>query len=913
MKSQDIRHAFLSFFESKGHKKIQSSSLVPVNDPTLLFTNSGMVQFKDAFLGIDGKKHESKTTAQRCLRAGGKHNDLENVGHTSRHHTLFEMLGNFSFGEYFKEHSIELAWEFLTSPQHLNIDKKHLWVTVFDGGHVFGNNQPEVPKDNKSYELWKKLLIESGFTEQEAEQRIIKIKTNDNFWMMGDNGPCGPCSEIFYDHDKSIEKFRGDDPNFSDECVEVWNLVFMEYNRDDNKNLNKLQVPCVDTGMGLERIATVLQNKKNNYENDIFSKLIQEVQKISNSKTEITPSHKIVADHIRAAAYLISDGVLPSNEGRGYVLRKIIRRALIHFGKISNKSNTNHEEMFLAKLIKPLSDIMGEQGDVLRNNHDNIVKTIDKEERGFKNNYLKGREHIIQEIAKISKKETITNIKFPGKTAFKLYDTYGFPIESTIDEAKDAGFLGVDLKTFDLCMTKQKQQARQNQKFNAKQNNLNYDGDKTIFIGYDNLTLESKINAIYVNGKKVKTAKAGDDAMVVFDKTKFFPESSGQVGDTGVAINDDCKLKITDTKEIRDKVIAHQVSIEKGTINESDNIFCQVDSRRRGNIEIHHTSTHLLHAALKEVLGKDVRQKGSLVSPDYLRFDFSHDDNISQKQLDQIENIVNSKIRENIEIKIKMMEYDDALKCGAVALFDEKYDDIVRMVTIDPNFSIELCSGTHTKRTGDIGFFKIKNENSIGSGIKRIEAVGGENALLFVRDNFLNLEKISKIMKCPENQVVEKVAQTNQSHKILQGEIEKIKNDEVVLMTKKAFNNMENINKTNVFFEKFNNVDLDMLRQCAMNIKKQSKQNITVISGNMKDKASFVVMTKNTKYDAKKIIEFIIEKCGGNGGGNQDYAQLSGADSSRADSTISIIKNLLVENGNKKEKNKTDKKSIIRE
>ena len=890
MKSADIREKFLSFFEAKGHRRVPSSPLVPANDPTLLFTNSGMVQFKDVFLGFDKRPYQTATTAQRCLRAGGKHNDLQNVGYTARHHTFFEMLGNFSFGDYFKELAIPMAWEFLTSPEYLNIDKEHLWVTVFGGGNIFGDNSPAVPSDNDSYELWKKTLMNAGFSEKEAERRITNIPTTDNFWMMGDVGPCGPCSEIFYDRDKAAKTFRGEDEAHADECVEVWNLVFMEFNRDDEGVLHKLPAPCVDTGMGLERIAAVMQGKNSNYETDMFCELLAEVQKVVKSNGDFTPSHRVVADHIRAAAYLIADGVLPDNEGRGYVLRKIIRRALIHGAKAANQQNLGASDPWFDGLVKPLSKIMGSEGGILRDKHDEIANVLAQEERGFQKNYLQGRAHLTEKIAKIKPAKQKAKTEFPGEAAFELYDTFGFPVEATLDEVLAANFSGIDMDAYDKCMSEQRARSRAATKFNAGQTAVNYDGEATNFVGYDSLTCEAKVCAIYADGKSIKTAKTGDEVLLVMDNTPFYAESGGQIGDAGVIRGDNGEAAVIDAQKIRADVWGHVVNVKNGALSVGDNVVCETDSARRGAIACHHSATHLMHSALRQVLGSHVRQKGSLVAPEYLRFDFSHNSAPDESQLREVENIVNSQIRANAETKVESLSYDDALARGAMALFGEKYGDVVRMVEIDPDFSIELCGGTHVARAGDIGFFQVRSEGAVASGVRRIEAVCGHAAVLAAQESISQLRQIAGMMKSPLQQAVEQVSQLRESFKGAQKQITAMQQAQTASQMNELTAGATKINGINVLSAKVTAADMKMLRECAATMRGQLSPCAVFLAGDGGGVASFVAACDGADIDARKLIEAATNIAGGKGGGKENYAQAGGGDAGKIDAALAAAR-----------------------
>ena len=761
MNSADIREKFLKFFEGKGHQRVPSSSLVPGNDPTLLFTNSGMVQFKDVFLGFDKRPHTTAVTAQRCLRAGGKHNDLENVGYTGRHHTFFEMLGNFSFGDYFKEKAIPYAWEFLTAPDTnggLGLKKEHLWVTVFGGGDIFQDGKT-VPADEEAEKIWLQTLKDAGFSELESKKRIKRIPTTDNFWMMGNTGPCGPCSEIFYDRDPNATAFRGEYEACADECVEIWNLVFMQFNRDDSGNLTPLPAPCVDTGMGLERISAVMQGKTSNYEIDLFQNLLEAINRtieksggpdvIADLSDSPYTHRRVVADHIRSAAFLIADGVIPSNEGRGYVLRRIIRRALRHGYSIF--SGQNHKKtLFFHLLVEPLTEEMEEAYPILRKRQDTISNTLRIEEENFsemlKNGmnilgkYLEG-ETVLGDSpprrdGSINKK---TNRIVPGNLVFELYDTYGFPVDMTLDYVKELNAneynanepdLIVDMDAYNRCMAEQQKRSRSAMKFNVGQSAVNYDGAATEFVGYQFLKSNAVILSISINGEAVKEARPGDDVLIILNRTPFYAESGGQVGDIGEITNAHAKATVNDTQKIRADVWGHVATVKEGALKVGDTVHNAVDDYRRTNITYNHSAAHLMHAALRQVLGNHVEQRGSLIAPDHLRFDFSHNAAITQEELRKIESIVNRQIRANHETEIASMSYDDAIQRGAMALFGEKYGDIVRTVTINPDFSVELCAGTHVRRAGEIGIFQFIGESSIAAGIRRVEAVTVPGALL---------------------------------------------------------------------------------------------------------------------------------------------------------------------------------------
>ncbi|MCO6548156.1 MAG: alanine--tRNA ligase, partial [Gilliamella sp.] len=698
----EIRQSFLDFFRDKGHEVVASSSLVPHNDPTLLFTNAGMNQFKDVFLGVDKRSYTRATTSQRCVRAGGKHNDLDNVGYTARHHTFFEMLGNFSFGDYFKHDAIHFAWELLTSKEWFNLPKEKLTVTVYE-------------TDDEAYTIWEK---EIGI----PKERIVRIGDNkgapyasDNFWQMGDTGPCGPCTEIFYDHGDHI---WGGPPSSAEEdgdrFIEIWNIVFMQFNRHPDGTMEPLPKPSVDTGMGLERIAAVLQHVNSNYEIDLFKKLIKDAADIIQTKDLENKSLRVIADHIRSCAFLISDGVLPSNEGRGYVLRRIIRRAVRHGHMLGAK------DIFFYKLVKPLIDVMGSAAVELENNRKLVEDALKIEEEQFLKTLERGLSLLDQELAKITGKV------LPGNIAFKLYDTYGFPLDLTADVCREKN-ITIDENGFNQCMEEQRKRARESSSFNVDYSNVIKLDDKTEFLGYQATESSGKVIAIFKNGQKVENIHAGDEAIVVLDKTPFYGESGGQIGDKGLLTAANLEFSVFDSQKYG-KSIGHIGQIIKGSLKVGDNVTAAIDVELRERIRRNHSATHLLQAALQRILGNHVHQKGSLVNDSYLRFDFSHNQAITPEQIIEIENLVNQQIRHNLPVDIELMPIDKAKDKGAMALFGEKYEDIVRVLTMG-DFSIELCGGTHVDRTGDIGLFKIISESSIASGVRRIEATSGQNAM----------------------------------------------------------------------------------------------------------------------------------------------------------------------------------------
>ena len=724
MKTFEIRNQFLNYFREHDHEVVRSSPLVPGNDPTLLFTNSGMVQFKDVFLGTDRRPYSKAVTAQRCVRAGGKHNDLENVGYTARHHTFFEMLGNFSFGDYFKRDAIQYAWDLLVSGIGLPEDK--LWVTVYS-------------QDDEAAHVWEN---EIGL----SKDRVIRIATTDNFWSMGDTGPCGPCSEIFYDHGPQIEGGPpGSENEDGDRYVELWNLVFMQYERFADGSMVPLPKPSVDTGMGLERIATVLQNVYSNYEIDLFRALIDDAARIVDSRDLESKSLRVIADHIRSAAFLITDGVTPSNEGRGYVLRRITRRAIRHGYQLGCKTP------FLHQLTAQLVDQMGDAYPELRQAQSKVEGVLLREGERFAKTLDQGIKMLEREIG------VMEGTQLPGEIAFRLYDTYGFPLDLTSDYLRERD-LTLDFDGFDRSMQKQRQRAKSASKFDAVADSGPTVDTDVEFTGYQSLAGQSDIVAIVHNGEHTQSIEVGDQAVVVLQSTPFYAESGGQVGDTGVMRSDGAEFVVSDTQYLSNKVVGHIGRVQSGTVAIGDSVQCEVNAVNRSSTMRNHSATHLLHAALKSVLGPHVQQKGSLVSPDRLRFDFSHDNSLSSEQMHEIETIVNQNIRSNHVVSSSWMELDEAQAQGAEALFGEKYDDNVRVIEMG-DCSLELCGGTHVDRTGDIGLFKILHESSIASGIRRIEALTGECAISRMQTDSHLLSRIAALLHTGTNDIQDKIEQ----------------------------------------------------------------------------------------------------------------------------------------------------------
>ena len=866
-----------------------SSPLVPAGDPTLLFTNSGMVQFKDVFLGFDKRPYKTAATAQRCLRAGGKHNDLQNVGHTSRHHTFFEMLGNFSFGDYFKEKAIPLAWEFLTSPAvGLGIPKEHLWITVFGGGNIFGNDEAAAPADNDAHAIWKQTLQDAGFGEKEAEKRIVRIPTADNFWMMGDTGPCGPCSEIFYDPDKAAKSFRGDNPKYADECVEVWNLVFMEFNRDGGA-LKPLPAPCVDTGMGLERIAAVMQGVQSNYDTDLFCELIGEVKKITESESAATTaSHRVVADHIRAAAFLVADGVLPGNEGRGYVLRKIIRRALMHGAKAANKPNLKmHDGGWLHLLVDKVADVMDEAGDCIREKQSEIEGVLQREEKAFGKNFLSGRAHLTMEIKRVKNSSAKKSSVFPGDIAFELYDTFGFPAEATLDEVVAEGFSGIDEPAFNECMNRQRARSRAAMKFDAGQKTADYDGAASEFVGYDSLQCEAKILALFVGGERVKEARPGQEALLVLDRTPFYAEAGGQVGDSGALKKNGATAAVADCKKIRADAAGHFAALQGGAMAEGDSVLCEVDAQRRRAIVCNHSATHLMHAALQKVVGAHVRQKGALVAPDHLRFDFSHHAPLSAEQIREVESIVNEQIRANYETVTELTSFDEAIRRGAMALFGEKYGDTVRLVSINSEFSMELCGGTHVGRGGDIGLFRCLGESGIAAGVRRIEGITAAAALSQAQNDSARLSDIAAALKSPREHVLQKIEQMRLSVKEAQKQIAALQDAQTESQVWSLAKRAENIGGKTMLLQKMDGAEMKTLQDALRRLQARLPQAAILLAGDGGGRASFVASSAfSDSLSAKEWMDKAAAVCGAKGGGKKDRAQCGGGDASKIDSAL---------------------------
>ena len=849
MKTSDIRKAFLDFFNSKNHEVVASSSLIPSNDETLLFTNAGMVQFKDVFLGTETKNFKRAATSQRRIRAGGKHNDLENVGYTLRHHTFFEMLGNFSFGDYFKEDAIKFAWEFLT--EELKLDKEKLWITVYKD-------------DDEAEEIWKNIIgIDPG--------RIARLGDDDNFWSMGDTGPCGPCSEIFYDHGEHIDGTPpGAEGDEGDRFIEIWNLVFMQFNRDESGKMEPLPKPSVDTGMGLERIAAVLQSVNSNYETDVFKDLINASEKILGS--EGSTSHKVIADHIRSSVFLISDGVIPEKEGRGYVLRRIMRRGIRHGYKIGAK------KPFMHLLVKDLIKLMNSAYPELKKKQKDIIELIKNEEIKFFETLETGIEIL---------ENTISNMKnktLSGDVVFKLHDTYGFPFDLTADIAREKQ-LDIDEERFNECMNQQKQTSKASSSFVSSLPAAS-GIEETKFLGYENLESDSKVLVIWKDQERIDAAKNKEEIFFACNQTPFYAEAGGQIGDKGKFASQSSTGSILDCKK-QGKVYIHKAIVDKGSIKTGDVIKMSVEKEKRSAIAIHHSSTHLVHAALRAVLGDHVQQKGSLVDENKLRFDFSHTKPLTKEEITKIEDIVNKEALKNLEVKTELMKLDDALKSGAMALFGEKYDDDVRVLTMGENsYSVELCGGTHVNRTGDIGFFVITNQSSVASGIRRIEALAGSKSIEHVkklRDVNLSLQNSLNVSA---DELQEKVNSLIEENK-------KLKKSSKSKSAKKSVisSEMHEFGDWKLIVEQVDVEDTKDLRSFADEQKNTNEKLCVVIFTESSNKIALVCgVTKNLteSLSAKEVVSELSNQINGKGGGRSDFAQGAGETDNIKDFVTSI-------------------------
>ena len=840
MKSADIRDAFLNYFGDKQHQIIPSSSLVPDNDPTLLFTNAGMVQFKDVFLGADKRGYNRAVTSQRCVRAGGKHNDLENVGYTARHHTFFEMLGNFSFGDYFKRDAIFYAWEFLTTV--LELPKERLWVTV----HI---------SDDEAADIW---INEIG-----VDPARLSRLDEDNFWQMGDTGPCGPCTEIFWDHGDHIPGGPPGSPDDElDRYIEIWNLVFMQFERDTAGNMTPLPKPSIDTGMGLERVAAVMQGVHNNYDIDLFQSLIKAAAKATGCKDLQDNSLKVIADHIRSCAFLVVDGVEPSNEGRGYVLRRIIRRALRH------GYNLGASGSFFYKLVKALGKVMGEAYPELVKDGQHISDVIKKEEEQFARTLDKGMGVLEAALG------ALTGTELPGTLVFQLYDTYGFPTDLTNDIAREKGFT-LDMKGYEACMEEQRTRARAASQFNLDHTESIRVEGSTEFCGYDGTELTSAVIGLYTEGEAVQSASKGTDVIVILDKTVFYAESGGQVGDTGVISKGSAKIAIADCRKVGNHHI-HIGHIVSGGFAIGDEVDGQVDQALRQATALNHSATHLLHEALRKVLGDHVKQKGSLVDSERLRFDFSHGEAVSPEQIRKIEHIVNSEVLKNTEVTTAVMGMEDAKAKGAMALFGEKYGDLVRVVSVGAEFSVELCGGTHVSRTGDIGLLKVSAETSVAAGVRRIESVTGMKALEFCDNQQDSITDIASIVRGSRTTVGDKVQGIVDENRRLQKDIEKLKNKLANAAGSDLMADLRQINGVGVLATVVDGADAKSLRGVGDQVRSKIQSGVFFLAAIEGEKAALVAgVTSNLTGHIKAgdLLKFVTSQVGGKGGGRPDMAQ----------------------------------------
>ncbi|MGE4591487.1 alanine--tRNA ligase [Alcaligenes sp.] len=856
MKTSEIRQKFLSFFESKGHHIVSSASLVPGNDPTLLFTNAGMVQFKDVFTGKETRPYKRATSSQRCVRAGGKHNDLENVGYTARHHTFFEMLGNFSFGDYFKQDAIRYAWELLTTVYQLPAEK--LWVTVYQ-------------EDDEAYDIW---ASEIGV----PKERIIRIGdkggvryNSDNFWQMADTGPCGPCSEIFYDHGADVWGGPPGSPEEDgDRYIEVWNLVFMQFERSADGTMTPLPKPCVDTGMGLERISAVLQHVHSNYEIDLFQSLIQAAARETKTSDLSNNSLKVIADHIRACSFLIIDGVIPSNEGRGYVLRRIIRRALRHGHKLGQKG------LFFYRLVQDLGQTMGEAYPELISQRERIEQVLRQEEERFSETLENGMRILEGALANLPE-----NAKLDGQTLFTLYDTYGFPVDLTADICRERG-IEVDLDGFEVAMENQRQMARASGKFKTAEG-LSYSGVQTRFDGYTTLEGSGTVTALYVDGTSVQSVTQGQQAVVVLDATPFYAESGGQVGDAGIL--SDAKglsFDVQDTQKISNQVFGHQGVLNAGTLTVGQTVQAQVDTERRERVIRNHSATHLMHKALRQVLGGHVQQRGSLVDADKTRFDFAHDAAMTAEQIAQVEAVVNDQVLANQAVQAQLMSFDDAVSGGAMALFGEKYGDEVRV--LDIGFSRELCGGTHVQRTGDIGLFKIVSEGGVAAGVRRVEAITGTNSLHWVQAQERLLNDASASLRTQPEGLVARIS-------ALQAQIKDLEREREQMQSKLAASAGQDLlaqavplnDSSRLLVATLQGVEAKALREMADQLKNKLQSAVILLSIVADGKVSLVAGVTpdlTAKVKAGDLVGFVASQMGGKGGGRPDMAMGGGTDAS---------------------------------
>ena len=872
MKSAEIRDQFLKFFESKGHTIVRASSLVPANDPTLLFVNSGMVQFKDVFTGRDKRPYTRATTAQKSLRAGGKHNDLENVGYTARHHTFFEMLGNFSFGDYFKRDAIRYAWQLLTEVYRLPAEK--LWTTVYID-------------DDEAYDIWTRDI---GV----PSERCIRIGdkpgqpkyVSDNFWQMADTGPCGPCSEIFYDHGPEVAGGPPGSPDADgDRYIEIWNLVFMQFDRDEKGVLTPLPKPCVDTGMGLERLAAVLQHVHSNYEIDLFQNLIKAASRETGCRDLADNSLKVIADHIRACSFLIADGVIPGNEGRGYVLRRIIRRALRHGYKLGQT------KPFFHRIVGDLVTEMGAAYPELQEMRSRIEGVLKQEEERFGETLEHGMKILDGALGRLGAGDARL---LDGETVFLLYDTYGFPVDLTADICRERG-IAVDHAGFEQAMERQREQARAAGKFRMAAG-VEYAGAKTRFVGYDYLTAEAKVVAMYVDGTAVNEVRAGQNAIIVLDMTPFYAESGGQVGDVGELIGAGGAFEVADTQKIQTDVVGHHGTVRSGSFEFGERVTARVNVTRRARAMHNHSATHLMHAALRKVLGSHVQQKGSLVDAERTRFDFAHDKPMTPEEIRRVEEIVNDAIRANASVAATVMKYDDAIRAGALAFFGDKYGDEVRVIAMGDHgesLSTELCGGTHVKRTGDIGMFKIVAEGGIAAGVRRVEAVTGAGAVAWVQKLDAQLAEIAGSLKAPAAEVPAKIGQLLENVRALEKELSRLKGRLAASQGDDLAGQAIDIKGIKVLAATLEGADAKSLRETVDKLKDKLKTAAIVLAavdGGKVQLAAGVTADATSKIPAGELVNFVARQVGGKGGGRADMAMAGGTDAAALPKALASVR-----------------------
>lgn len=874
MKSAEIREAFLKFFEEKGHTRVPSSSLVPDNDPTLLFTNAGMNQFKDCFLGLDKRSYTRAASSQKCVRAGGKHNDLENVGYTARHHTFFEMLGNFSFGDYFKRDAIAYAWEFLTSDKWMSLPKDKLWITIY---HT----------DDEAFEIWRDV---AGV----PEERIIRIGdtggapyASDNFWAMGDTGPCGPCTEIFYDHGEHIwGGLPGSPEEDGDRYIEIWNNVFMQFNRTADGELHPLPAPSVDTGMGLERISAVMQHVNSNYEIDLFQNLLAAVAEAIGCANDDNPSLKVVADHIRSCSFLIADGVLPSNDGRGYVLRRIIRRACRHGNKLGAK------ESFFYRIVPALVAEMGDAFPELKEQQAQIVRVLKNEEEQFAKTLEQGLRILEADLAGLQ------GSVIPGEVVFKLYDTYGFPMDLTADIARERE-LTVDEEGFEREMEVQRERARAASAFDLDYNTLVKVDAETRFLGYSDLSSQGRVLSLLKDGQAVERGEEGDELVVVLDQTPFYAEAGGQVGDCGYLLGDGLRFEVRDTTGAGDAVLHHGVLLQ-GSLQTGQQVRAEVDANVRQATVLNHSATHLLHAALREILGEHVQQKGSLVDSQRLRFDFSHFEPVSPAQIAALEERVNQQIRLNTKVCTSETDMETAKQMGAMALFGEKYGDQVRVLSMGDGFSVELCGGTHAERTGDIGLFKIVSEGGIAAGVRRIEAVTGELAWQWVRDSDQTIHQLMGLVRGNRDNLIDKLKAVLEHNKALEKELQQAKAKAASAAGSDLAGQAREVNGTRMLAAQVDGLDNKALMDLMDQLKNKLGSGVILLASVQGERVVLVAgVTKDLigRYKAGDLMRQAAATVGGKGGGRPDMAQGGGMDTGKVNEALALVETFVAGQG----------------